>query len=112
MIGFIVKKFIGSKNDRELKKIRPLIQQITEREAEYQKLSDEELRANTAEFKSRVEEARKQQGYDEVAAQARVLESELRGDEARIERRKAFAIEQQILTELLPEAFAAVKNAC
>ena len=40
------------------------------------------------------------------------LEAELRSDEAKIERRKAFEIEQQLLNELLPEAFAAVKNTC
>jgi preprotein translocase subunit SecA len=112
MIGFIVKKLIGSKNDREVKKIRPLVGKINALETEFQKLSDEQLRAKTDEFKTRLEEGRKQRGYQELAAKARQLESDLRSDEAKIERRKAFEIEQQILVELLPEAFAAVKNAC
>jgi len=112
MIGYIVKKFIGSKNDRELKRIRPLVGRINEQEAGFQKLSDDELRAKTEEFKARIEDARKQRGYYESAAEVRKLESELRGDEAKTERRKAFDIEQQILTDIMPEAFAAVKNAC
>jgi len=112
MIGFIVKKIFGSKNDRELRKIRPLAGQINQFEAELQKLTDDQLRAKTDEFKARIEDARKQRGYHELAAQARKLESELRGDEAKIERRKVFEVEQQILNEILPEAFAAVKNAC
>jgi preprotein translocase subunit SecA len=112
MIGFIVKKFIGSKNDRELKKIRPVAGKINAFEAEYQKLSDEQLRAKTEEFKARIEEARKQRNYYETADEARKLESDLRADEAKILRRKNFELEQQILTELLPETFAAVKNAC
>src|SRR5664280_2372902 len=112
MIGFIVKKFIGSKNDRELKKIRPVAGKINAFEAEYQKLSDEQLRAKTEEFKARIEEARKQRNYYETADEARKLESDLRADEAKILRRKNFELEQQILTEFLPEAFAAVKNAC
>src|SRR5664280_348456 len=112
MIGFIVKKFIGSKNDRELKKIRPVAGKINAFEAEYQKISDEQLRAKTEEFKARIEEARKQRNYYETADEARKLESDLRADEAKILRRKNFELAQQILTEFLPEAFAAVKNAC
>ena len=112
MIGFIVKKIIGSKNDREVRKIRPLVKQINALETEMQKLSDDQLRARTEEFKTRIEDARKQRGYYETTALARKLASELRSDEAKIERRKAFALEQQILSEILPEAFAVVKNAC
>jgi preprotein translocase subunit SecA len=112
MIGFIIKKIIGSKNERELKKIRPLVGRVNAFESEFQKLSDEQLRAKTGEFKSRIEEQRKQRGYHEIAANVRSLESDLRSDEAKIERRKAFEIEQQILVDLMPEVFAAVKNAC
>ena len=39
MIGFIVKKFIGSKNEREVKRLRPMVAQINALEAELQKLS-------------------------------------------------------------------------
>jgi preprotein translocase subunit SecA len=112
MIGFIVKKFIGSKNDRELKKIRPLVRQINEIEQQFQSLTDDQLRAKTAEFKTRIEEGRQQRSYYELSAAARKLESDLRAEEAKVERRKAFDVEEQILNELLPEAFAAVKNAC
>ena len=113
MIGYIVKKVIGSKNDREVRRLRQnLVPKINAAEQQYQSLSDEQLHAKTAEFQGRIEDARKQQGYYELAAQARKLESELRSDEAKIERRKAFEIEQQILADILPEAFAAVKSAC
>ncbi len=112
MIGFIVKRIIGSKNDRELRKIRPLVKQINDAEAALQKLSDDQLRAKTTEFKARIEDARKQQGYHELAAKVRQLESDHRVDEAKLERRKLFELEQHILGEILPEAFAAVKNAC
>ena len=112
MIGFVVKKIIGSKNDRELKKIRPLVGRINAVEAEYQKLSDDQLRAKTDEFKARIQQQRKERGYDDLMAGARKLESDLRADEAKAERRKAFDVEQQILLDLMPEAFAVVKNAC
>jgi preprotein translocase subunit SecA len=44
--------------------------------------------------------------------QSRQYAHDLRGDEARTEARKAFEIEQSILNEILPEAFAVVKDAC
>jgi len=113
MIGYIIKKFIGSKNDREVKRLRrDLVPKINEFEQQFQSLSDEQLRAKTEEFKRRIEEGRKTLGYAELMAGAHKLDVELRGDEAKLERRKAFDIEQGILNELLPEAFAAVKNAC
>ncbi len=103
-----LKWIFGSRNDREVRKLWPLVHQINEIEAGLQKLSDDELRQKTAEFKARIEEGRKQHGYDELMAEIRKLESE----EAKIQRRKAFEIEQQLLAEILPEAFAVVKNAC
>ena len=54
MIGFIVKKFIGSKNEREIKRLRPLVAKINELEAGLQKISEEELRQKTAAWKARL----------------------------------------------------------
>jgi preprotein translocase subunit SecA len=82
MIGFIVKKFIGSKNEREVKRLRPLVAKINAFEAELQALPDEALRQKTAAWK---EELSKIQDNEELARR---------------------------LDELLPEAFAVVKNAC
>src|ERR1700723_3623686 len=82
MIGYIVKKFIGSKNDREIKKLRPMVDVINQHEAELQKVSDDVLRQKTADWKARL---------------------------ARIEDQTELAA---ALEEILPEAFAVVKNAC
>ena len=97
-----LKWIFGSKNDREIRKLWPLVHQINEHEAGLQKLSDDELRAKTVEFKARIEEGRKTRGYYELMAEARKLDSELRSDEAKIQRRKAYALEQQLLNEILP----------
>ena len=48
MIGFIVKKFIGSKNDREVKRLRPLVVKINAFEAELQKVPDDVLRQSNS----------------------------------------------------------------
>jgi preprotein translocase subunit SecA len=55
MIGNLIKKIVGSKNERELKRIRPIIAQVNELESQIQSLSDDHLRARTGEFKDRVE---------------------------------------------------------
>jgi preprotein translocase subunit SecA len=82
MIGFIVKKFIGSKNDREVKRLRPLVAKINELEAGLQNIPDDELRKKTAHWK---EELSKIEDNEELTRR---------------------------LDEILPEAFAVVKNAC
>jgi preprotein translocase subunit SecA len=113
MIGYIFRKIIGSKNDREVKRLRlALVPRINELEQQYQALTEDQLRAKTDEFKARIEAGRKERGYHELVEKARELDSSLRGDEARIEQRKAFELEQALLEEILPEAFAVVKNAC
>jgi preprotein translocase subunit SecA len=54
MIQWFVKKVLGSKNQRELKKLWPLVAKINEFELEYQGLMDEQLIAKTTQFKERV----------------------------------------------------------
>jgi preprotein translocase subunit SecA len=82
MLGFIIKKIIGSRNDREIKKLWPLVARINEFEASLQSQPDDALRQKTAEWKARFAQIT---DNDELAAG---------------------------LKEILPEAFAVVKNAC
>src|SRR3977135_533210 len=81
MVGWILKKILGSKNTRELKRLAPVIRRINELDEQFKSLSDDELRAKTAAWK------------EELA--------------------KIPDIEEQWkrLDEILPEAFAVVKNA-
>ncbi len=74
MLGKLSRKLFGSKNDRELKRMGKLVTQINALEETMQALSDEELRARTAEFRSRHQEG-------------------------------------ETLDQLLPEAFAVVREA-
>ncbi len=50
----LLKTIFGTKSERDLKKLRPLVVEINRLEEEYQKLSEEQLRAKTAEFKERL----------------------------------------------------------
>ena len=82
MINSILTKIVGSKNDRLLKKLQPIVDQINALEPEMQALSDEALGGKRAELMARVEKAK---------------ETGKSADEA--------------LDEVLPEAFAAVREA-
>ncbi len=85
----LVKKIFGSSSDVFLKKVKPVVDQINALEPSVQKLSDEQLQAKTGEFKQRVADA-------------------LEGITNKDERRKR---EQSILNEILPEAFAVMREA-
>jgi len=96
----IISKLFGTKHDRDIKKILPIVEKINQYYDEYQSLSDEELKAKTEEFKARLEEARKE-----------VRETEGEIDEETLEDR-IYETEQDMLDKLLPEAFAVVKDTC
>ena len=54
IVDTLLAKVIGTANDRELKRIRPLIAEINAKEPETQRLSDEQLRGKTTEFRQRL----------------------------------------------------------
>lgn len=54
MISYVLKKVFGTKSNRDLKKIQPLVTVVSEFEESYQKLSDDQLKAKTEEFKQRL----------------------------------------------------------
>ncbi|MCW8891801.1 MAG: preprotein translocase subunit SecA [Deltaproteobacteria bacterium] len=54
MIRNFVQKIVGSKNERDLKKMQPMVEQINALEASFETLSDEQLQAKTQEFRQRL----------------------------------------------------------
>ena len=56
MLDSVLAKIFGTKNDRELKKIVPLVAAINDLEPQIQQLTDEQLAAKTVEFKQRIEQ--------------------------------------------------------
>jgi preprotein translocase subunit SecA len=81
MVGWILKKILGSKNQREIKRVMPTVRRINELDEQLKALSDDELRAKTAGWKAELA------AIPELQDQWRKLD------------------------EILPEAFAVVKNA-
>ncbi len=85
----VLTKVFGTANERLIKRLKPLVAAIGAMEPETKKLSDEELRGKTAEFKARI--AKRLEGISNEE-----------------EKKKA---EQEALEEILPEAFAVVREA-
>src|SRR5256885_1850642 len=56
MLGPLARRLVGTDNDRYVKSLGPLVEQLNDHEAELEQLSDEALRAKTAEFKQRLED--------------------------------------------------------
>ena len=56
MIGFVARRLFGSANDRVIKGMRRTVEEINGREADVERLTDDELRARTVEFRQRLQE--------------------------------------------------------
>ncbi|HIJ77461.1 MAG TPA: preprotein translocase subunit SecA, partial [Deltaproteobacteria bacterium] len=67
MIVGVLKKIFGSANERELKRLTPIVDEINSFEPEIRKLSDDQLRGKTAEFRQRLE---KGEEVDDLLAEA------------------------------------------
>ncbi|MGB9591160.1 MAG: DEAD/DEAH box helicase, partial [Candidatus Kryptoniota bacterium] len=118
MLSGILKSIFGSKHERDVKELLPIVEQINEIYNTLQGLSDEDLRKKTFEFRQRIK--------DEIAEVERELEElnrklseDIEGEERKGIYRRIEDLEEErdeitdeILDEILPEAFAVVKEAC
>ncbi|MBY0268083.1 MAG: preprotein translocase subunit SecA [Burkholderiales bacterium] len=98
MITGLFKKVFGSRNERLLKQYRRIVRNINALEPQMAALSDDELRAKTAAFRERVNNAI---GSRET----------LPGAEGEARRAEIARLRRAVLDELLPEAFAVVREA-
>src|SRR5262245_22155533 len=113
------KKVFGSSNDRALKRLRPLVETVAGFEEDIQALSDEEMRGKTAAFRARLREAT-EGGRAEVGRRGAVrreprAEDDPTPETIREQISKAetalYDAERLVLDEILPEAFACVREA-
>ena len=106
MINTLLGKVFGTRNEREVKRLMPRVAAINALEAEMQKLSDDELRGKTAEFRARIQE-RLSPIVDEPEADTDSPDID-RQKEVEAERGEVLKV---VLDELLEEAFAVVREA-
>jgi len=118
MIGFLSKIFGGSKSEKDVKQLNPTVAEINRYYAQWQSLSNDQLRDKTQEFRSRIKEHLAD--IDRQIADKKA-ESEV-GDSEDIQSREAIYNEvdklvkkrdeliEEALRSILPEAFAVVKE--
>ncbi|MFQ5799089.1 MAG: preprotein translocase subunit SecA [Bacteroidota bacterium] len=113
-----MKKIFGSKSEKDIRAILPIVAEINHYVEDFQKLSDEELKGKTDEFRGRIKEATK-----ELEEQIFQLREKLKQQESLGERESTYeeieALEKELdevvkeaLWEILPEAYAVVKETC
>ena len=118
MMKAVVKKILGSRHIREAKKLQPVVDQINELFDEYQSLSEEQLKGKTEEFrayiaestaeiKEEIEELREEKRHSEDPIRRQELQEALADLDERLVAKTA-----DVLDEILPQAFATVKETC
>jgi len=118
MLGILSKIFGGNKSEKDIKHIQPLVEQVNQHFAAYQSLSNDQLRGKTQEFRARIKEHLNKidTRISDLNRQAEELPfSDINGkdviyqeiDELKKERDEQI---EEVLENLLPEAFAVVKE--
>ncbi|HRI58145.1 MAG TPA: preprotein translocase subunit SecA [Saprospiraceae bacterium] len=115
MFGFI-KKILGTKQDRDLKQYLAYVADINNNFEQYQRLSNDDLRSKTLEFRERISEYLKDIDAEIAALNQQALDADdfnekerlfKEVDEMRKDRDKSL---EDVLLSILPEAFAVVKE--
>jgi preprotein translocase subunit SecA len=112
LINQLLGKVFGTKNERVIKSLMPNVQAINALEPQIQKLTDGQLRAKTDEFRQRIQE---RLGRVSKSARAEVPEAGAEEEpdldiQKEFEKREYEAL-QEVLEEILVEAFAVVREA-
>ena len=117
MFGFI-KKLFPSKHEKDVNSILPIVEEINKYYEEFESLSDEQIIAKTAEFKQRINSE-----TEETRNQINALQEKLKEDIEHNERqdiydemekleKENYEVTKAVLDDILPEAFAVVKQTC
>ena len=112
----VLKVFVGDKSKKDIKEIQPIVDKIRALEKEFEALSLDELRGKTTSFKNKIHDAIKEvnEQIETLNAEADASEDITRKEDIYAEidalKEKAYEISEEILNEILPEAFATVKE--
>lgn len=120
---WLINKIVGSKNQRELKKLGVIVDKINELEAEFQSLSDDQLKSKTSEWKEKLKSFENDLDTNiedwknkEINKLLRPTNDEIKDIEEKSRIRKIDGLEEvydkqsEYLNEILPQAYAVVKN--
>ncbi|QNM86091.1 preprotein translocase subunit SecA [Polaribacter pectinis] len=115
ILNSVIKLFVGDKQQKDLKGLQPVVEDVRKFEAAFSKLSNDELRAKTIEFKERIKSATKQfddkiTSLEEEAVKADIDRQEDIYTEIDALKDQAYIVSEATLLEIMPEAFAVVKE--
>lgn len=117
MIGGLLKKILGDKSDKDRKEYQPIIDKVNEIYTSLSSISDDELRNRTKDFQAQINERTKglEKEIEELNAKANDPETPVLDKEDLFERidklqEKTDEEIEKVLEEILPEAFATVKE--
>ena len=116
LINSLIAKVFGTKNERVIKALMPQVEAINALEPQMQKLTDPELRAKTDEFRQHIQERLSRfdvEGSDPTAEVEVDAEADVEPDPDRRKRleKERYDTLQEVLNEILPQAFAVVREA-
>src|SRR5690606_31573312 len=112
----ILKGFLGDKNANDLKEVKKVVTKIKAEEDNIRQLSDDELRVKTAEFKEKIKSASAsvtseiEQTREQIQNTSNIDEKEALFQRIDVLNKEAYETEEKVLMEILPEAFALIKE--
>jgi preprotein translocase subunit SecA len=118
MLKNLINRVVGTRFERQMKELQPIVDRIHEEEERLAEFSEEELKAQTDRFREIIEE--RTDALKEEAAEIREERRHSEDPEVRADLTQRLAdvedelqeTTQAVLDELLPEAFATVREAC
>ena len=115
ILNSVIKIFVGDKQQKDLKILQPIVEKVTAFNSSLSELTNDELRAKTAEFKQRIAERTNTFSDQIIALEKEAKEAEIDRQEAIFSeidnlKNEAYEASEEILNEIMPEAFAVVKE--
>jgi preprotein translocase subunit SecA len=115
ILDSVIKLFVGDKQEKDLKLLQPVVDNVKKFEAEIAKLSHDELRAKTLSFKEQIKEATKtlDEKITVLEAEAKAADIDRQEDiysEIDALKDEAYTISEKVLADIMPEAFAVIKE--
>tara|TARA_R110002049_G_scaffold28036_2_gene96739 strand:- start:12 stop:3353 length:3342 start_codon:yes stop_codon:yes gene_type:complete len=115
ILNSVIKLFVGDKQQKDLKLLQPIVEDVRKFESAFSKLSNDELRAKTIEFKARIKTATKEFDDKITALEEEAIKADIDRQEdiyAEIDTLKddAYKVSEETLLQIMPEAFAVVKE--
>jgi len=115
ILNSVIKLFVGDKQQKDLKILQPVVDDVNKFETAFSKLSNDALRAKTTEFKTRIKTATKEFDDTVIALEEEAIKADIdRQEDIYVEidtlKDEAYTVSEATLLDIMPEAFAVVKE--